>query len=134
VVSARKVLFEPAAQQTPLAQQRLVCRLDRDFASFLVSLAQHDAVGRQQALLDQERHQRSGLLRNLGKPRHAPAGAASLGTDAGKPRDQAAPQQREPRLAVARDARIAIGSRHRAFHSGFNRAANAAERLVVDKP
>ena len=66
-------------------------------------------------------------------PRHPAARAAGFGTDAGKPRDEATAKQREPRRTVARDFRVAVGCRHRAFDSGLNRAADPAELLVVGK-
>ena len=131
-----EILFQPAVEQAPLPQQRLVRRLDRRFASLLAGLrvARDTRVGRKQPLLDQKIDQRRRLRRNVGAAGDVAARRPAVGVDAGEPRDQPAAQQREARLAVAGNARIGVGARKRALDRGVDRALEAAELFVVGEP
>ena len=91
------IFRQPALQQAPLAQQRLVRRLDGCLAGVLGD------IGGQQALLDEMLDQWPCLGGNLREPGDAPAWRAGVGVDAGEPGDQAAAEQRQPREAVLRD-------------------------------
>ena len=87
----REVFFQPAAQQTPLPQQRLMRRLDCDFAGIL----RH--VGGEQVLGNEQVYEWTCFGRDLRHAGDPAARAASFGIDAGKPRDETPAQQYEPR-------------------------------------
>ena len=120
-----RVFFEPFLQQPPLPQQRFVRRLDGQFAG----VVRH--VGGDEALFDKLPDQRQRFRRDFGDTGDATARASGIRIDAGQPRDQAAAQQRQARLAVARNARIIVGRAKGAFGSGLDRPLDAAEGVVV---
>jgi hypothetical protein len=76
----RCILPEPALQQAPLSQQRLVRWLDRLF------LATRD-IGRQQPLLDEKIDERTRLGGDFGQTGDTATRRTRVGVDAGKPGD-----------------------------------------------
>ena len=121
-----KILFQPAIEQAPLPQQRLVRRLDRRFAGFFAGLA-----GRASQRVSTEssrsstRRSISGAASGGMSERRAMLrrGRLAVGVDAGEPGDQPASQQSEPRLAVAGNARIGVRARERPLDGRIDRAS-----------
>ena len=131
----REILGEPAFQQAPLPQQRLVRGLDRDDAGLRArGVALGVRVGRQQPLLDQEVDQRRRLVGNFRASRDVAARALRIRVDAGEPGDQAAAQQRLARAPLPRNPRVGVGADEGARDRGIDRALQAAEILVVLQP
>ena len=119
------VVRQPALQQAPLSQQRLVRGLDGLLARVLGN------VGGEQPLLDEMLDQRPRLGRDLREPGHAAARRAGVRINAGQPGDQTAAQQRQPRQAIFRDHRIRVGGLEGALDRGLDRTLHASELVVV---
>src|SRR5208283_2703659 len=124
-----KILREPALQQPPLTQQRLMRRLDRRDARI------GRDIGRKQPFLDEEIDEWPCLFWDIGAPGDVAARALGIGIDAGEPGNETTAQKRQPRLALAlaRNARIGVrrlqGPRDRLFDG----ALDAAETFIIGK-
>ena len=122
------IFCQPALQQAPLPQQRLVRRLDGFLAGVLGN------IGSEQALLDEVLDQRSRLGGNFGQPGDAATRGTGVGIDASQPGYEAASQQRQPCEAVPRDRRVGVGSLEGALDRRFDGAPDAAEASILEQP
>ena len=90
-------------------------------------------IGGEQALLDEQVDQGAAFGGNFREAGDAAARRACVGIDAGEPGDEAAPQESETRLSVARNFRVGIGRFQGALDGGLDRALDAAKLLILRK-
>ena len=117
------LFLEPGLQLTPLPQQRLVRRLERDLALVAVPCL----IGDQQARLHEAIDQALQLPRDFGKPRHPSPRRAGFRIDPRQRRNHCAAQQRHPLAAVLRNFWIGVRRPQRGIDRRLDRSLDALQ-------